>query len=135
MFQAMLRIVALGLCLLAVPSQAFAEGLYCAVLEASVPLDKQRPPTVRYEVHTIPGDILNAQYCVKPGDQVVGCAYPVLKARGWRYIIVISDTVSAEEYPCVLAYEKAHLPPNCWGSPTMETPDAMEYARVECPTN
>jgi len=102
---------------------ASAEGLYCVALRA-IPPSYRAEPTVPYTAHTIPTALLNSKYCADAdAGEVVGCTYTLDAGKNW--IIVIADSVSAEDHACVLAYEKAHLPPNCWGDPKAEKPEAM----------
>jgi len=118
-----LRLSLIVLALLSFVTPAGAEGLYCVALKA-IPKLFRAEPTVPYTAYTISSDLLNTRYCADPdAGEVVGCTYTLDDGKSW--IIVIADTVSAEDHACVLAYEKAHLPPNCWGDPGAEKPDAM----------
>lgn len=126
----MLRIVALGLCLLAMPSQAFAMGLYCAQM-MNVPAEVQQEPTVPFKVYTIPAALIGERYCrFLPGADVTGCTYTLDNGKNW--IIVLADTLMADDHECVLRYEKTHLPPNCWGDPDTERPESIATIKSFC---
>ena len=118
-----MRLLAIGFALTSCIGPAGAEGLYCVALR-NIPPAYRAEPTVPYKAYTIPSALLNSKYCADPeSGEVVGCTYTLDEGKSW--IIVIGDSVSAEDHACVLAYEKAHLPPNCWGDPDAERPEAM----------
>lgn len=125
-----MRIAVAALCVLALTAPSQAAGLYCLNLK-TVPWVYRMEPTVPYRAYTIPSDLLNSKYCSDPNaGEVVGCAYPMNNGANW--IIVIADTVSAADYPCVLAYEKSHMPPNCWGDASFEKAGAMDFLDKTC---
>lgn len=86
------------------------------------PLSAMAEPSVPYEVVAQPSDDIQIS-CGGPFARIAtACARwvdPTSADDGW--VIYIDNGLSADDFACVLIYEKAHLPPNNWADQKWET--------------
>lgn len=95
------------------------------------PVTAQRPVNVAFSVLTVPGQAMFA-VCRKMASALViyGCTFPATGGR--PAMILLNADEDASQRACTLLYEKAHLPPNDWQDPVMEsrTPNAARPATL-----
>jgi len=120
----MLRIIALGLCLAALTGSAVAnEATYCIDTKDRPPVAYRGEPSVKWRVFRVPASKLRST-CNYTGPRIVhSCTYPT---DGY-WAVIIAGNISAAEYACRLAYEKAHMPPHFWGDPEIELPETIKW--------
>jgi hypothetical protein len=122
-----MRFAVAALCVLALTGSASARML-------SVPGDSvcgQLPkhmahPSVTYSVANLDQKALNFACS---GDKnatppFVACTYPVNKDH-WSVLVL--NSLPLDEVACAVHYEEAHMPPNYWGDPKMETDSTMQW--------
>jgi hypothetical protein len=85
------------------------------------PLSARAQPTVDFRIDRLDtGTIMEACNLKSekyPNGVLYGCTFQT--AAGWQ--IFLNNDMDAREAACVLLYEKAHLPPNSWQDPVMES--------------
>lgn len=118
-----MRFAVAALCVLALTGSAEARPLgylwACEQLDA-IPVQFRQKPTVDWHVYAMPLDKVRAQ-CAD--DRFLACAIKVTDDR-WK--ILIDKRIVGKERDCVVQYELAHLPPNFWGDPKVETRAMMQ---------
>jgi hypothetical protein len=107
------------------PACASFSGVPLQPCDNRPPLSAQQPVSVAFSVLTVPGQDMFA-VCRKLVSTLViyGCTFPATASR--PAMILLNADQDPSERACTLLYEKAHLPPNDWQDPAMETrtPDA-----------
>jgi hypothetical protein len=119
-----MRFAVAALCVLALTGSAVAsEATYCLDTKARPPAAYRGEPTVKWRVFRVPESKLRST-CGYTGPRTVhSCTYP---ADGY-WAVIIAGNISAAEYTCRLAYEKAHMPPFFWGDPKIELSETMQF--------
>lgn len=116
----MKTILTTAIALLALASPALADGP-CQNLP---PLSARQAPTVPMDVYTAPAARM-VSWCHKDASRMhvilYGCTYQADVTPSHRALILLSDALDATERACVLQYEEAHLPPNNWEDPWVES--------------
>jgi hypothetical protein len=94
------------------------------------PASAQRPVSVAFSIFTVPGRAMFA-VCNKVAGALViyGCAFPATAGR--PAVILLNADQDASERACTLTYEKAHLPPNNWQDPVMESRTADVVSAIK----
>lgn len=123
----LLRHLVVGLLLLANPALG-AEFPAAPCMSDAQPPSWVVEPTVPYMVYRLSRERLH-ETCSSPKRNVTACAYQVADRPG-HWAILIADDISGAEYQCNLDYEKAHLPPNFWFDPTIESPETVAWVEA-----
>lgn len=112
----MLRFAVAALCVLGLTAPSAAAETCRGV--PMPPVAKRAEPTVPYDQTLVSAKTM-AEYCgTELHPSPAGCAY---ETRKGHFQILVRDTLPLEEFACVVAYEKSHLPPNNWFDPSIET--------------
>ncbi len=114
----MLRIVALGLCLVGMTGPAWADYKCAGEMP---PASARQEPTVGYSTLIVPPARFH-RICTMHTDYSCARSLP-----NGRWLIAINANLSSEEIACSVIYEKAHLAPNYWGDPKVETPQTIKW--------
>jgi hypothetical protein len=112
-----MRIAIAAFCVLALTGSAEA----CAT--RMPPKEARQPPSVKYEVFYVARPDLQ-KYC--QSETEFSCTYPTGEGK---WAVVINRDLSHDEVICSLIYEKAHMPPNYWADPRVESPLAVQFLR------
>ena len=94
-----------------------------------IPLDRRDEPTVAYEIVALPFGSLQ-HVCQSPGTPdnfVWGCAS---QEGDDLYYIYIDKTLTDDDLACVIAHEKAHLPPNAGRQKPFDTVPGSAFRRL-----
>jgi hypothetical protein len=122
----MLKIALIGLCLCSMVSPAVASDVLGMCLDMP-PMTARQEPVVPYIV-TRSSRLATEVICDwdKKGYEAMGCTIkpPSIHSKDHWYI-AIDNSLSPEAFDCTLIYEKAHLPPNSWGDPKVESASIM----------
>ncbi len=88
------------------------------------PIDKMQEPTVPYDVTLVTNAHMN-KLCGISGANRGACAVPdnmdFAHHTTVHWSIYLNDLSLTSDRQCNLLYEKAHLPPNNWFDPSVET--------------
>ena len=127
-----MRIAVAALCVLALTGAAEARDLITGRDPCTVKLPKLAETSVRYEVRNLSqrevDRICQADtHPLAPNTHVAACTFPAKDGTWWVY--VTNDGLTLDQLGCVVAYEKAHMPPNFWADPKMERPETMDWLR------
>lgn len=91
------------------------------------PAGKQQPVTVTVSIVLTPTADMHATcgytWEQKPGE-LGACSMPN-PDDPTEWFLVLDADLSTKEQACVLIYEKAHMPPNNWLDPAVETASAV----------
>jgi hypothetical protein len=122
-----MRIAVIAFCLVGLAYPALAESP-CVAKPGFIPPPKaaQRTPTAPYKIIKLDSFSLQIICKAPETNPFVGCAIPPPSANSNdKWIIALDEKLTGRSLACVMLYEKAHLPPNLWADPHMETPEAM----------
>jgi hypothetical protein len=120
----MLKILA-AIAALTLASPAIARD-YCASWElANVPASI-KPPSVNVDVYILPRAKLHKTCSVSYRD-VTACTYAHPTEPNTWVVLVSSDVPAGPQFECIMRYEQAHMPPNYWGDPKVETPETIKW--------
>lgn len=84
------------------------------------PTSARAEPNVPYEIVRQHSDEVQIS-CGGPFARVATACAKQLDPFSLDWVIYIDNAIPHEDYLCVLAYEKAHLPPNNWADQNWET--------------
>ena len=119
-----MRIAVAALCVLALTGPAGAVETCHG--HSMPPQSVRQEPGVEYDVRRVSFRRLQ-KLCSPTGSGIAetwGCAYQN-KDSSWT--ILLSASLTPEQYSCMLVYEKAHLPPFYWADPGIERKDAIDW--------
>jgi hypothetical protein len=83
------------------------------------PASAQRPVKERFDVYDVPDREMIQRCKAVPGPPIYGCTF--LGHGHGPSVILLNDHLTPKERACTLLYEKAHLPPNNWQDPAVES--------------
>ena len=119
---------ALAICLVLIASPEMAYDEWDAAMNGCATLPPMKPVTVDYKIHQVPKRALD-RYCQTDkhpsGTRFAACSYPDSDDSNVWHVFVLNTAPSVDALECAIRYEKAHMPPNSWGDPSVEGPGTM----------
>lgn len=116
------KIILTAMCIMAIScSPSMAEDMPCHAIQA-IPKESRQVPTEEWRLYKLP---LSQLQLTCHNMDATACSYKN-KTGPWN-VLVPNDYYSDAELACVIEYEKAHLPPNYWGDPKIETPAVIKW--------
>lgn len=123
----MLKTAIAALCVAALAGPAWAE-----TCDGKMPPKSARQkPTVYYDQYIVtPAQFSKLCPFAPLSGTGIACAYPSpTKAHPDRWQIVLIDSQTLFELGCSVTYELAHLPPNYWADPSVESAEAINWLK------